>query len=79
MSFRMPLLQIIALTMGLLLASVLPIPGLSLALAAVRLPLIMVLGVAVLYLGMLLRREELAHAPVPAIAAPLREAERGNA
>lgn len=56
MSLRMPLVQIILLIVGLLVASFLSITGLSVVLAEVRTLLVMVLGVAVLYLGLMLRQ-----------------------
>lgn len=56
MSLRMPLVQIILLIVGLLVASVLPITGLSVVLAEVRTLLVMVLGVALVYLGLMLRQ-----------------------
>lgn len=65
MSLRMPLVQIILLIVGLLVCSVLPISGLAVVLAEVRLLLVMVLGVAVLYLGLLLHRGE--HELVPVV------------
>jgi hypothetical protein len=64
MSLRMPLVQIILLIVGLLVCSALPITGLAVVLADVRLLLLMVLGVAALYLGLMLRRGEQALMPV---------------
>lgn len=81
MSLRMPLVQIILLIVGLLVCSVLPITGLAAVLAEVRLLLVMVLGVAVLYLGLLLRRGEYQLAPAIVddswMDEPIRELERG--
>lgn len=81
MSLRMPLVQIILLIVGLLVTSVLPITGLSVVLAEVRLLLMLVLGVALLYLGLMLRQG--AHSLMPVVVEdawleePLRERERG--
>lgn len=81
MSLRMPLVQIILLIVGLLVASVLPITGLSVVLAEVRLLLVLVLGVALLYLGLMLRQG--GHSLMPVVVEdawldePLRERERG--
>ena len=73
-----PLLQIIALIVGLLVGSLLPIPALGLVLAEIRLLLVMVLGVAVLYYGLLQREQELQHEPLAAAIEPLKELERGS-
>lgn len=85
MMLRVPLIQIIALIGALIVASVLPVPLLGVVLAEIRLLLVMVLGVAVLYLGVLVRRDELQPAPAAVVepwyvsgeAPPLRETERG--
>lgn len=65
MSLRVPLVQIILLIVGLLLCSLLSISGLSAVLAEVRLPLLMVLGVALLYAGLLQRQEQTTLVPAP--------------
>lgn len=78
MSLRMPLLQIMMLIVGLIVASFLAIPGLSAALAEVRLLLVMVLGVATLYLGIVQRRTELEVLPVVPTEAPEHTLERGR-
>lgn len=78
MSLRMPLLQIMMLIVGLMIASFLAIPGLSAALAEVRLLLVMVLGVATLYLGILQRRTELEVLPVVPTEVPEHTLERGR-
>ena len=64
MLLRVPLIQIILLNIALLVVSLLDLHGLSPALAEVRLPLVMVLGVAVLYLGLLLRNDRAQLLPV---------------
>jgi hypothetical protein len=74
MSLRAPLVQISALIVGLLIASFLPIPYLAAPLAEVRFLLLMELGVAVIYGGILLRRAE--HAPAPLADAPQHLRER---
>lgn len=59
MSIRTPIIQINGLILALLIASFLPVPMLGIVLAEVRLLLVMVLGVALTYTGVLLRRQEL--------------------
>jgi hypothetical protein len=56
MSWRTPLLQMIALIGAMLVASFLPIPYLAVVLATVRVLLVMVLGVTLIYLGVLIQR-----------------------
>lgn len=58
MLLRTPLVQIMLLIVGLIVTSFLPIVGLAAALAEVRLLLLMVLGVAIMYAGVLQRRGE---------------------
>lgn len=56
---RTELLQIMALIAAMIVVSFFPVPYLSIVLATVRLPLLMVFGVALIYLGVLLQRERL--------------------
>lgn len=60
---RVPLIRITALIVGLLISSFMPIPLLGVVLAEVRLLLVMVLGVALVYIGVLRQRGELKPAP----------------
>jgi|GEM_PF-7098490 len=78
MSLSAPLLQIMALILLLLVGSVLPIPGLANVLAQIRLLLVMVLGVATLYLGLTMRKEELQPLEVGQTDEVLHEVERGS-
>ena len=64
MAWQRPLAQMIALIGAMLIASFLPIPYLAVVLATVRILLVMALGVALLYLGVLLRQEETQPVPV---------------
>ena len=57
MSLRSPLIQIICLLVGLLCVSFVARPGLPAALAEVRMPLVLVLVVALGYLELQLRQE----------------------
>jgi hypothetical protein len=64
MSWQTPLVQLIALIGAMLIASFLPIPYLAVVLVTVRMLLVMVLGVALIYLGMLVRQEAMQPVPV---------------
>ncbi len=52
MSWRSPLIQIMCLVVGLLCVSFVAWPGLPEALAEVRIPLVLVLAVALVYLAL---------------------------
>ncbi len=58
MSLRSPLMQIICLLAGLLCVSFVARPGLPTALEAVRLPLALVLAVALGYLALQLQQKQ---------------------
>jgi hypothetical protein len=78
MFWQRPLVQMIALLGALLIASFLPIPYLAVVLATVRMLLMMVLGVALLYLGLLLRQEEAQPVPVTRDDDTIYQIERGR-
>lgn len=77
MSLRIPLIQTMLVIVGLLVGSFLPIPILNVVIPEVRLLLVMELGVAMLYTGLLLRRQP-AQAPLHvADDEPLHAQQRG--
>jgi hypothetical protein len=73
MSLQSSLGHIIGLTLVLLATSFLPLPiaGLKEALIEVRLPLVMALGVAILYFGLVQRSDEQAKSVAQRIEPPL--------
>lgn len=61
---RVPIIQLVALNVAMIVSSFLPIPLLGGVLAEVRLLLVMVLGVVLIYTGVLRGRGELKPQPV---------------
>lgn len=61
---RWPTVQIIGLIVVLMVVSFLPVPVVSVVLEPVRLLLLMVLGVACVYLGLLLRDQPTGAEPI---------------
>jgi predicted phage tail protein len=78
MSWQTPLIQIIALIGAMLIASFLPIPYLAVVLATVRLLLVMTLGVALIYLGVLIQRQAMQPVPISRDDDKLSGVERGR-
>lgn len=78
MSWQTPLVQLIALIGAMLIASFLPIPYLAVVLAAVRILLVMVLGVALIYLGVLLQRQDVQPVPITRDDDTIYHIERGR-
>ncbi|HEX6292856.1 MAG TPA: hypothetical protein VFZ66_26965 [Herpetosiphonaceae bacterium] len=78
MSWRTPLIQMIALLGALIVGSFFPIPYLGVILATVRLLLVMELGVALIYLGILIRRQQTQPVLVRSTDDVLYEMERGG-
>ncbi|MBV9787283.1 MAG: hypothetical protein JOZ51_03865 [Chloroflexi bacterium] len=78
MSERTELLQIMALIAVMIVASFFPIPLLGMALAAVRVLLLLVFAVALIYLRVVTRRERLEPVRIQHEEDRLHEIERGR-
>lgn len=78
MWLRTELVQIMAVIVAMIAASFFPIPYLGIVLATVRVLLIMVFGVALVYLGVLMRRQQLEPLPIKRDDDLLHEIERGR-